>query len=70
MTYTPIFLPAAGHRNVSSLEFVGSGYYWSSSLYTDLLYCAWSLNFNSGNVNPDSRDGRSGGLSVRPVRCR
>lgn len=61
-----IFLPAAGIRYDSALNFVGSdGYYWSSSLYTG-SYLAYYLFFGSGNVNWDYNY-RCYGLSVRPV---
>ena len=47
-----IFLPAAGYRNGSDLNGVGSnGYFWSSSLRETNSYNAWSLFFDS--------DGRS-----------
>lgn len=62
-----IFLPAAGYRNVSSLNSAGSdGGYWSSSLFESYSNNAFVLRFSSGDV------GRSNGLrcygqSVRPV---
>ena len=62
-----IFLPAAGCRGASSLYFAGSyGYYWFSSLSTDSPSDAFSLYFNSSNVDRD-RSHRCYGLSVRPV---
>ena len=62
-----IFLPAAGYRYGTNLDGVGSyGYFWSSSLYTDGPYGAWSLDFNSGSRNTCSSI-RSYGQSVRPV---
>ena len=62
-----IFLPAAGYRYDSSLDGAGSyGYYWSSSLYTDYPYSAWSVYFNSSDVNRYSYY-RCYGFSVRPV---
>ena len=61
-----IFLPAAGHRRFSSLSHAGGiGYYWSSSLDTDILYNAYVLFCGSGVVL-DYND-RFCGLSVRPV---
>lgn len=73
-----IFLPAAGFRRVSSLDYAGSyGYYWSSTPYD--FYrgdCnASGLYFDGDNQNTryyDDRQNmryydRSIGLSVRPV---
>ena len=62
-----IFLPAAGSRYASSLDFAGeNGYSWSSSLGTGTPGYARSLNFGSGSRNThDSR--RLYGQSVRPV---
>ena len=60
-----IFLPAAGWRRNSSLDYAGSyGYYWSSSLSDDFQYDAWPFflyNYSVGS-NP-----RYLGLTVRPV---
>ena len=62
-----IFLPAAGYRNVSSLNNVGSyGYYWSSSLFTGNPDDACGLDFYSDGVGWDN-NGRYYGQSVRPV---
>ena len=62
-----IFLPAAGSRGYGGLDDVGSyAYYWSSSLYTDVPYDAYSLYFYSGYVGWYN-DGRNSGRSVRPV---
>ena len=62
-----IFLPAAGSRFFADLNYVGSsGYYWSSSLYTDLPYHAWNVDLGSGDVNRFHYY-RCGGFSVRPV---
>ena len=62
-----IFLPAAGYRGDSSLGNAGSyGFFWSSSLYTGSPSYAFTLNFNSSDV--DWYDYyRYYGLSVRPV---
>ncbi|MBR4775770.1 MAG: hypothetical protein IK008_06700 [Bacteroidales bacterium] len=63
-----IFLPAAG--NICDTMLLGgagySGCYWSSSLYTDVPYCAWYVRFDSDDVGR-SHNGRSLGQSVRPV---
>jgi hypothetical protein len=63
-----IFLPATSCRYGSSLyNSAGSyGYYWSSSLYTDGQNEAFSLYFNSSDVDWGGSY-RSVGLSVRPV---
>ena len=62
-----IFLPAAGCRHGSSLDYAGSyGYYWSSSLYTDDPLYGWYLSFNSSNFGMSSRN-RCYGRSVRAV---
>ncbi len=63
-----IFLPAAGYRYNSSLNYAGSGgYYWSSSLSTDDPSSAWYFYFYWGNYFVSYGD-RSCGQSVRPVR--
>ena len=60
-------LPAAGNRNDTNLNNLGSnGNYWSSSLNTDNPNNAWNVNFNSGNVNRNNNN-RYNGFSVRPV---
>ena len=62
-----IFLPAAGYRNNSGLNFAGSsGDYWSSSLSTLGSCYAYILYFGSGNVG-SSYGTRDYGRSVRPV---
>ena len=62
-----IFLPAAGGRTDSSLNYAGSsGNYWSSSLGTDYPSSAYGLHFGSGNVYGYG-SGRCNGFSVRPV---
>ena len=62
-----IFLPAAGCRYDTSLDYVGSdGYYWSSWISSNVPSVGWSMDFNSHNgvtVNWD----RCNGYSVRPV---
>ena len=62
-----IFLPAAGCRHGSSLDFAGSnGGYWSSSPDENGDVCAYSLYFDSGGHRMDDY-GRLFGRSVRPV---
>ena len=62
-----IFLPAAGCRDDTYLDFVGiRGYYWSSSLYTDGPSGAYYLYFLSDYVYWYD-DYRDYGRSVRPV---
>ena len=62
-----IFLPAAGCRRGTPLYDVGSyGLYWSSSLYSDYPFNAWSIFFYSSYVYAGSNN-RNYGQSVRPV---
>ena len=62
-----IFLPAAGYRDGSSLNYVGSyGDYWSSSLNTNGPNDAYHLYFDSVDVDW-SNDYRYYGFTVRPV---
>ena len=61
------FLPAAGNRNGTSVNNVGSnGNYWSATYNNSNN--AYNLNFNSGNVNPSNNNNRYNGRSVRLVR--
>ena len=63
-----LFLPAAGYRWGSDLNFVGSdGDYWSSSLYTDDPNYAWTFYFSSDYYDMDDLI-RCNGQSVRAVR--
>lgn len=62
-----IFLPAAGHRNDSSLDLAGSdGYYWSSSLSGYDSCSAYELYFDSSYVSRYGSN-RYYGQSVRAV---
>lgn len=62
-----LFLPAAGFRNGSGLNGVGSsGNYWSSSLGSGSSLDAYCLYFYSGYVH-SYNDYRRSGQSVRPV---
>ncbi|MBP3354084.1 MAG: hypothetical protein J6L02_05475 [Bacteroidales bacterium] len=62
-----IFLPAAGSRRGSGLNYVGSrGYYWSSSLLTSDSNLAYDVYFDSDDVDWGSVY-RCNGQSVRPV---
>ena len=66
-TRTTVFLPAAGNRNGTSVNNVGSnGNYWSSSYNNSNN--AYNVNFNSGNLNPQNNNNRNNGQSVRLVR--
>ncbi len=65
-----LFLPAAGYRYISSLDYAGSyGSYWSSSLSTGSPDGAWILYFGSDNYGMNGYGYRDYGLSVRPVRA-
>ena len=62
-----IFLPAAGYRYDSSLNFAGyGGLYWSSSLNTSNSIYAYNLDFESSYVDWFYYNRRCG-LSVRAV---
>ena len=62
-----IFLPAAGYRNGTSINNLGTnGNYWSSTLNSDNPNNARRLNFNSGETNVNNNN-RYNGFSVRPV---
>ena len=65
-----IFLPAAGYRDGTGPEDVGScGYYWSSSLSTlDMFYSsiAWYVHISIGNLYRGTSS-RYRGQSIRPV---
>ena len=62
-----IFLPASGCRYASELRRVGSsGFYWSSSLYSDGTDGAWYLYFGSDDCYMFNED-RGCGLTVRAV---
>ena len=62
-----VFLPAAGSRSGSSVNYPGlRGYYWSASPYsTDEAYRVY---FASGSLNPANSSICRGGCSVRLVR--
>jgi hypothetical protein len=64
-----IFLPAAGGRWSGGLDDAGSyGDYWSSTQYPWISDSAYSLNFDSGNVDwYFTGYYRYYGQSVRPV---
>ena len=62
-----LFLPAAGYRWSSGLNYAGySGYYWSSSRYASSGYFAFGLCLVSGDWSWSNSD-RIYGRSVRPV---
>lgn len=64
-----VFLPAAGHRNGTSVSNVGSyGYAWSSTADDSGASNAYFVVFSSGNLSPQSRNPRYYGFSVRLVR--
>ena len=61
-----VCLPAAGYRNGSDVNSVGSGgRYWSSSAFN--LRNAYRVESKSDSVTPDSYGTRSNGFSVRLV---
>ena len=62
-----VFLPAAGDRNGSTVNYAGSyGFYWSSS--PNSTNRAYDVYFYSGNLNSQDNSGRYIGLSVRLVK--
>lgn len=62
-----VFLPAAGGRDGTSVNDVGSyGKYWSSSAYSATY--AYRLFFFSNHVNPQYNSSRYNGYSVRLVQ--
>lgn len=65
-----LFLPAAGSRNGTNVNYQGSGgLYWSSTLFSSYPPNAWCLNFNENNAYVIDRYGdRYLGYSVRPVQ--
>ncbi|MDO4191605.1 MAG: hypothetical protein Q4D14_08015 [Bacteroidales bacterium] len=63
------FLPAAGYRNGTTVNNVGSnGNYWSSTYNSSNN--AYNLNFNASNLNAqnNNNNNRYNGKSVRLVR--
>ena len=61
-----IFLPAAGYRRWSSLDYAGSdGFYWSSMPSSRYDSIAEGIHFDG--VNHYMGGGRNHGQSVRPV---
>ena len=66
-TYGAVFLPAAGYRTGNYVFTVGSdGHYWSS--FHDNSYNAYYTYFKDSNLNPQAKDVRYEGRSVRLVR--
>ena len=65
-----VFLPAAGLRLGTGVDYAGSeGYYWSSTPHNSMKSNAYYMRFNSQDVYTNSRSrNRNGGLSVRLVR--
>ena len=63
-----IFLPAAGNRYDTILNYPGSvGHYWSASLFTGHPYFAWSIAFTENYVTGLST-ARYEGYQIRPVK--
>ena len=62
-----IFLPAAGYCRDTDLKNVGSGSYWSASLYESSPNYAWDAYFASDYVASNGYTSRYDGRSVRPV---
>ena len=66
-----IFLPAAGYRYDTSLDYGAGigGHYWSRSLYTNYSCTVWYLSFGSSDIGAYNFR-RYYGQSVRPVRVK
>ena len=63
-----LFFPAAGFCGNGSVLNVGSyGFYWSSSLFSDDMYSAYSLYSSSSEALWDFGNARYYGYPVRPV---
>ena len=66
LTRTWVFLPAAGNRNGTSVNNVGSnGNYWSASYNNSNN--AHNVNFNDTNLNTNNNNNRYNGFTVRLV---
>lgn len=64
-----IFIPASGYRSGREHSDAStSGYYWTSELYKNYQYCAYSLFFSRVHVYYDNWYDRDFGLPIRPVR--
>ena len=62
-----VFLPAAGVRSGTRIDYVGSdGVYWSASYY-DSNSAAYDMGFNDSHMIPSGTGGRGYGFSVRLV---
>ena len=77
ITYTvngnSIFLPTTGYRQLTDVfpATFGSGYYWSSTLYSDSdnPSLAWSINFRNNEASMDCSFPRYSGFTIRPVKA-
>lgn len=62
-----VFLPAAGLRNYTDVDYAGSeGNYWSATSRSEKY--VWMLQFDSNHLDTDETRYRSKGYSVRLVR--
>lgn len=61
-----IFLPAAGERGYTNINYTTEGYYWSASVYTSNLIRANHLHFTSSGFSTND-DLRFSGMLIRPV---
>lgn len=59
-----VFLPLAGRRSGTNMEYMNAGYYWASTSTDSGKY----LNWTESNVKPNDGGSRSLGLSVRLVQ--
>lgn len=64
-----VFLPAAGFRKGTTVNYAGSrGYYWSSTSNESDADRAYGMNFDSNFLGPSSNFNRNRGRSVRLAR--
>lgn len=61
-----VFLPTAGYRNGTTVNFFNAGYYWSSSTPTNSQY-AYNVYISSDSTSPASSSYRRVGCAVRLV---
>lgn len=61
-----IFIPVTGYKNGSSDQYMAGGFYWSSSLYSDIPSLAYGFLFDSDEILIEGFS-RDLGCVIRPV---